>query len=63
MGDAVSKVATFSHRPGITSACAGMEISPPKIKETAGFRNDFIVGLLIVSDHGVVDRPPAGFLK
>ena len=44
MGDVISKVETFSQRPGITSACAGMKINTARIKETIWIRHDFIVG-------------------
>ena len=55
MGDAISKAETFSHRPGITSACAGCAISPPRIKERIWVRQDFIFGIITFA--------PPSFLK
>ncbi len=59
MSGAISKAATFSQRPGITSACAGMEINPARIKETIWIRYDFMVEDFISAlPYALVSCPP-----
>ena len=66
MGDAICKAETFSQRPGITPACAGMEINPARNNETSWLRQDFMVWDLITTPPSVVgllppvDRPHRG---